>query len=333
MKVLVTGGAGYIGSHTARLLRQAGFEVTLFDNFSTGHRAFTRGFPTIEGDIRIYDEIRAALQGFDSILHFAAHAYVGESVVNPRKYFDNNVVGGLALLNAALDSGVRNIIFSSSCATYGVPEQMPIVESTPQRPLNPYGASKLMFERMLSDYSSAYGLCYVTLRYFNAAGADDSNEIGELHDPEPHLIPRILLAAAGVLSHVDIFGDDYETPDGTCIRDYIHVSDLAIAHVMALRYLLSGGESIALNLGTGAGYSVKGVIEVAREITGRVIKVETGPRRRGDPPVLVANSELALRTLGWAPTKGLPEMVSSAWRWMEKCLADPACSPEQGSIR
>lgn len=324
MKVLVTGGAGYIGSHAARQLRQEGFDVTIFDNFSTGHRIFAAGFPTVEGDIRNYAEIHSALKGFDSVMHFAAHAYVGESVINPRKYFENNVTGGLVLINAAVDAGVRNFIFSSSCATYGVPEQLPIVESTPQHPLNPYGASKLMFERVLSDYGSAYGLRFVTLRYFNAAGADASNEIGELHDPEPHLIPRILLAAAGVISHIDIFGIDYQTPDGTCIRDYIHVSDLAVAHVMALRHLLNGGKSIALNLGTGACHSVREVIEAAREATKCDIKVKTAPRRPGDPPVLVANSELALRTLGWSAKKDLPEMVSSAWRWMQKCSADSA---------
>jgi UDP-arabinose 4-epimerase len=324
MKVLVTGGAGYIGTHAARQLRQEGFDVTIFDNFSTGHRAFVAGFPTVEGDIRNYVEIRNALNGFDSVMHFAARAYVGESVMNPRKYFDNNVTGGLVLVNAAIDAGVRNIIFSSSCATYGIPEQLPISESAPQRPLNPYGASKLMFERVLSDYGSAYGLRFVILRYFNAAGADESNEIGELHDPEPHLIPRILMVAAGVLSHIDIFGIDYETPDGTCIRDYIHVSDLAEAHVMALRHLLNGGENIALNLGTGAGHSVREVIEVALDATKCNIKIETAARRPGDAPVLVANPGLALRTLGWSAKKGLPEMVGSAWRWMQRCSADSA---------
>jgi len=328
MKILVTGGAGYIGSHTARALRHAGFDVTIFDNFSTGHRAFAAGFPTVEGDIREYDSIRNAVDGFDSIMHFAAHAYVGESVINPRKYFDNNVTGGLVLINAAIDAGVRNIIFSSSCATYGIPEQMPITESTPQRPINPYGASKLMFERVLSDYGSAYKLRFVTLRYFNAAGAEESNEIGELHDPEPHLIPRILLAAAGVTSHVDVFGVDYPTPDGTCIRDYVHVSDLAVAHVMAMRYLMDGGESIALNLGTGAPKSVREVIEAARDITECDIEVKIGPRRLGDPPVLVANPELAQKTLGWTAKNGLPEIVSSAWRWMRRCLADPSLSLE-----
>ena len=318
MKVLVTGGAGYIGSHTVRQLRHLGFDVMIFDNFSTGHRGFTAGCPTVEGDIRSYEMIRSSLDGVDSVIHFAAHAYVGESVTNPRIYYDNNMSGGLVLMNAAIDAGVRNFIFSSSCATYGIPDQMPIRESTPQCPVNPYGASKLMFERALTDYCSAYGLHFVILRYFNAAGADKSSEIGELHEPEPHLIPRILLAAAGALSHVDIFGDDYPTPDGTCIRDYIHVSDLADAHVLALQYLLDGGESVALNLGSGIGYSVNEVIEAARGITKCDIEVKTGRRRPGDPPVLVASSELAMERLGWTAKRGLPEMLGSAWNWMQK---------------
>jgi UDP-glucose-4-epimerase GalE len=321
MKVLVTGGAGYIGSHTARHLRRAGFDVTIFDNFTTGHRSFAKGFSTVEGDIRNYDEIRGSLGGVDAVLHFAAHAYVGESVINPRKYFDNNVTGGLVLVNAAIDAGVKRIIFSSSCAAYGIPARVPIVESAPQHPVNPYGASKLMFERVLNDYDPAYGLRFVILRYFNAAGADDSNTIGELHDPEPHLIPRALMAASGYLTHVDIFGGDYPTPDGTCIRDYIHVLDLAAAHELALRYLLNDGKSIALNLGTGGGHSVKEVIDVAQSITGREIPIKIGPRRDGDPPVLVADPRLALQTLGWSAKLGLPEMVSSAWRWMETCIA------------
>jgi UDP-glucose-4-epimerase GalE len=320
MKVLITGGAGYIGSHTARRLARAGCDVTIFDNFSTGHRSFVKGIATVEGDIRNYDEVRDALNGMDAILHFAAHAYVGESVSNPRKYFDNNVTGGLILANAAIDAGVRKLIFSSSCATYGVPTQVPIVETAPQVPVNPYGASKLMFERVLNDYDPAYGLRFVILRYFNAAGADNSNTIGELHDPETHLIPRSLMAAAGSLPYVDIFGGDYPTPDGTCIRDYIHVLDLAAAHELALRYLLSGGKSISLNLGTGGGHSVKEVIDVARSVTGREIRVKMGRRRDGDPPVLVADPRLALQILGWSAKFGMHEMVSSAWRWMEMSM-------------
>jgi UDP-arabinose 4-epimerase len=318
MRVLVVGGAGYIGSHTLRELRRAGLDAVVFDNYSTGMPELAVGWPVIEGDIRNKSQMREALRDIDAIIHFAAHAYVGESVLNPRKYYDNNVGGGLTLLNAAIDAGVRFFVFSSSCATYGVPSVSPIVETTPQSPINPYGATKLMFERVLADYGVAFNIKSVSLRYFNAAGADDDGEAGELHDPEPHLIPRVLQVAAGRLPFLDIFGDDYATADGTCVRDYVHVSDLAEAHVLALRYLMAGGESTKVNLGTGVGHSVREVIRVCEKVTGQRIRVEVQERRPGDPPVLVASARLAEETFGWKPKRDLVNIVESAWAWMLK---------------
>jgi UDP-glucose-4-epimerase GalE len=260
LAILVTGGAGYIGSHAARALRRAGYEVVLYDNFSTGCRRLAQGFELVEGDIADEKRLRPVLARADAVMHFAAHAYVGESVENPRKYFQNNVAAALTLLNSALDAGIRRFVFSSSCAVYGIPTQLPITEQTPRELVNPYGASKLFFENALEAYGRAYGLRSVRLRYFNAAGADDGGEIGELHDPETHLIPLALAAAAGNGSELQIYGSDYPTSDGTCVRDYIHVNDLADAHVRALQYLengwdrvKNGAESLALILAPAAG--------------------------------------------------------------------------------
>lgn len=316
MVVLVIGGAGYIGSHTARALRRAGHEVIIFDNLSTGHEFLAAGFELVKGDVLDAAALKRVLAHADAIMHFAAHAYVGESVRNPRKYFRNNVEGGLSLLNAALDAGVKQIIFSSTCAVYGEPAKVPIEENAPRLPVNPYGVSKLFFERALDAYDVAYGLRFASLRYFNAAGADESGEIGELHDPETHLIPLALGAAAGTGPELQVFGSDYPTPDGTCVRDYIHVNDLADVHVKALEHLADGEKSFAVNVGTGRGYSVKEVISAVEEVTGKQVPRMIGPRRAGDPPALVANPSKAQAMLGWKATRDLREIVASAWNWM-----------------
>ncbi|MGA9527358.1 MAG: UDP-glucose 4-epimerase GalE [Terriglobales bacterium] len=316
MAVLVVGGAGYIGSHAARALRRARYNVIIYDNLSTGFRRLAEGFELIEGDISDQAKLHRVLSRVDGIMHFAAHAYVGESVTNPRKYFRNNVVDALALLNAAVDAGVRHLVFSSTCAVYGIPERLPIIEETPREPVNPYGASKLFFENALEAYDRAYGLRSARLRYFNAAGADESGEIGELHDPETHLIPLALLATTAGGPELQIFGDDYPTPDGTCLRDYIHVNDLADAHVRALQHLEKGGESVALNLGTGRGNSVLEVIQAAEKATGRAVRRNIGLRRPGDPPVLVADSSKAKQVLGWTAHRDLNNIVDTAWKFM-----------------
>jgi UDP-glucose-4-epimerase GalE len=318
VNVLVVGGAGYIGSHAARVLRKHGFEVVIFDNLSTGHRGFTEGFELVVGDVADSKKLGDVMKRTQAIMHFAAHAYVGESVQNPRKYFRNNVEGGLALLNAAVDTGVRNVIFSSTCAVYGVPEKIPIAESTFRQPVNPYGVTKLFFEQALEAYHNAYGVRFASLRYFNAAGADESGEIGECHDPETHLIPLALQAAAGSGPELQIFGSDYPTPDGTCIRDYIHVNDLAEAHVRALRHLVESSSSMAVNLGTGRGYSVKEVVCMVEEVTGKTVPMSVGPRRPGDPPALVADPNCAEKLLRWKATRSLREIVSTAWDWMRR---------------
>jgi len=315
--VLVIGGAGYIGSHTARALRHAGHEVIIFDNLSTGYEFLARGFEFVKSDMLDPVALGRVLARADAVMHFAAYAYVGESVSNPRKYFRNNVEGGLSLLNAALEAGVKKIIFSSTCAVYGEPSKVPIEENTPRQPVNPYGVSKLFFEQALEAYDRAYGFRYASLRYFNAAGADESGEIGELHDPETHLTPVALRAAAGQGPELQVFGTDYPTPDGTCIRDYIHVNDLAAAHVKALDHLSAGKESIAVNVGTGSGYSVQQVLSMVEEITGRRVPRTLGPRRPGDPPALVANPAKAEALLNWKATRGLREVVATAWKWME----------------
>ena len=316
MRVLVTGGAGYIGSHTAHALQRRGHEVVIYDNLSTGHAALAQGFDLIEGDICDAAKLAPILRRIDAVMHFAAYAYVGESVVNPRKYFQNNVVGGLSLLNAVVDSNVRKFIFSSTCAVYGVPLKVPITEENPRLPVNPYGVSKLMFELALEAYERAYGLRFVSFRYFNAAGADEEGRAGEDHDPETHLIPSVFEAVHGDRPALEIYGDDYPTPDGTCVRDYIHVSDLAEAHVLGLEYL-EQGNSAALNLGTGQGRSVREVISTIERVTGREVPRRMAARRAGDPPELVADPSLAEKTLHWKATRSLEQIVATAWKWSE----------------
>ena len=316
MAVLVVGGAGYIGSHAARALRRAGYPVIIYDNLCTGFRRLVQGFELIEADIADQAMLHRVLPRVDAIMHFAAHAYVGESVTDPRKYFRNNSVDALTLLNSAVDEGVRHFVFSSTCAVYGVPVKVPITEDNPREPINPYGASKLFFENALEAYSNAYGMRSARLRYFNAAGADESGETGELHDPETHLIPLALQATTPDGPELKVFGTDYPTPDGTCLRDYIHVTDLADAHVRALQYLEKGGDSLALNLGTGRGHSVLEVIHAAEKATGKPVRHKIGPRRPGDPPELVADASKAHKLLGWTPQRDLENIVSSAWKWM-----------------
>jgi UDP-glucose-4-epimerase GalE len=316
LAILVVGGAGYIGSHAARALRRSGYEAIIYDSLVNGHRRLTQGFELVEGDIADEAKLRSVLKRVDGVMHFAAHAYVGESVENPRKYFRNNVEAALSLLNATLDAGIRRFVFSSTCAVYGEPAKVPITEDNPRQPVNPYGTSKLFCEYALEAYDRAYGLRSARLRYFNAAGADESGEIGEMHNPETHLIP-LALAATQDGAELKIFGTDYPTPDGTCVRDYVHVNDLADAHVRALQHLEKGGESIALNLGSGQGNSVLEVIQAAEAVTGSSVRRKVGPRRAGDPPVLVAEPALAQRVLGWKAKRALPEIVSSAWKWMQ----------------
>lgn len=318
MKVLVVGGAGYIGSHAARVLRRHGFDVLLYDNLSTGHAALAKGFELVVGEVTETGKLADAMKRSLAAMHFAAHAYVGESVKDPRRYFRNNVEGGLALLNTALETGLRNVIFSSTCAVYGIPAQVPISEDAPRQPVNPYGVSKLFFEQALEAYDVAYGLRFASLRYFNAAGADEAGETGECHDPETHLIPLALRAATEHGAPLQVFGSDYPTADGTCIRDYIHVTDLAEAHVKALEHLLRGGNSMALNLGTGRGHSVKEVITAVETITGKRVRMQLGPRRAGDPPALVADPGRAEGVLGWKAKRSLAEIVSTAWQWLQR---------------
>jgi UDP-glucose-4-epimerase GalE len=317
LAILVVGGAGYIGSHAARALRRAGYEAIIYDSLVNGHRRLAEGFELVEADMTDDAKLRSALKRVDGVMHFAAHAYVGESVQNPRKYFQNNVEAALNLLNLTVDAGIKRFVFSSTCAVYGEPVKVPITEGNPRQPVNPYGTSKLFCEYALEAYDRAYGLRSARLRYFNAAGADESGEIGEMHNPETHLIP-LALAATQEGAELNIFGQDYPTPDGTCVRDYIHVNDLADAHVRAFQHLEKGGESVALNLGTGNGDSVLDVIKAAEAATGRPVRHKFGPRRPGDPPVLVADPALAQKVLGWRATRALPEIVGSAWKWMQR---------------
>jgi UDP-glucose-4-epimerase GalE len=317
VSVLVVGGAGYIGSHAARTLKRRGYEAIIYDNLSTGNAALAAGFELVVGDISDSAKLALLLRRADAVMHFAAHAYVGESVVDPRKYFRNNVVAAIALLNAVLDSKVRKFIFSSTCAVYGMPAKVPITEETPRLPVNPYGASKLAFEHALQAYGRAYGLRFVSFRYFNAAGADENGEVGELHVPETHLIPSAFEAIHGERPELEIFGDDYPTPDGTCIRDYIHVNDLAEAHVLGLEYL-AGGNSVALNLGTGRGHSVQEVISTIERVSGREVPRRVAPRRPGDPAELVADPGRAEKLLNWKAKRSLEQIVSTAWHWAEK---------------
>lgn len=319
MKVLVTGGAGYIGSHACKALARAGHQPIAYDNLVYGHRWAVRWGPLVEGELADDATLDAAFRCHkpDAVMHFAAYAYVGESVADPIKYYRNNVAGSLTLLEACQRHGVDKLVFSSTCATYGVPQQIPISESHPQAPINPYGASKLMVERMLADCGVAHGLRSIALRYFNAAGADPEGEIGEAHDPETHLIPLVLEAAAGARPHIQILGTDYDTADGTCIRDYIHVSDLADAHVMALERLAHSEPGMqAYNLGNGQGFSVRQVIAAAERVTGRSIPVLEAARRPGDPPALVGDATRARRELGWQPQLAeLDTIIATAWHW------------------
>lgn len=316
--VLVTGGAGYIGSHTVRELAAAGYEILIYDSLEKGHAAAVANYRLVVGDLHDGLKLDRVFQEFDvsAVVHFAAYIEAGESVQNPGKYFQNNTGGTLSLLQAMVRRGVRQLVFSSTAAVYGEPERVPIDEEARKQPTNAYGLSKLMVEQMLDWFHRAHALRSISLRYFNAAGAHPDGEVGECHRPETHLIPLILQVPLGQRSQIAIFGDDYETPDGTCIRDYIHVMDLASAHVQALRALERGVERDAFNLGNGNGFSVRQVIEVARKVTGDPIPAEVRPRREGDPARLIAGSEKARRELGWTPRyPELEEIVGSAWRW------------------
>jgi len=322
--VLVTGGAGYIGSHTVKALRTAGFQPVILDNFSTGHRSFVKETPLVEGDLCNPADLTNAFIKYpiDSVLHFAGKALVGESTKHPERYYETNMLGGLNLLNAMNNHGVKYLIFSSTCATYGVPEKVPIREDHPQNPINPYGDSKLAFERALKWFHEAHGMHYLSLRYFNAAGADADGDFGEDHSPETHLIPLVLDAASGRRPDVQIFGTDYPTPDGTCLRDYIHVTDLARAHVVGLQALMEGRiQSQPINLGTGRGYSVREVIDTVRRVTEKKFTVRESDRREGDPPELVAAVDRARERLGWTAVESdLENIVRTAWKWAERQL-------------
>lgn len=317
-RILVTGGAGYIGSHAVKALLDAGSKVVTFDNLSEGHREAVVGGDFIQGDLSdlaLLESLFAKYE-FDAVMHFAAHCYVGESVEDPEKYYRNNIANFLNLMAVMRRRGVRHIIFSSTAAVYGSPTSVPIKESHPLQPINPYGFTKFVIENILKDYSRAYDFHYVALRYFNAAGADPSGRLGESHDPETHLIPRLLAVASGRLSQVEIFGVDYPTADGTCVRDYIHVNDLAAAHLAALQHLFQEKENLIVNLGNNRGYSVKEILQAAEQGTRRKIKVIQSPRRAGDPPVLVCDNSLATQQLQWAPkVSSIDEIIQTAWGW------------------
>jgi UDP-arabinose 4-epimerase len=320
MNVLVTGGAGYIGSHACKALAAAGYSPVTVDNLSRGHEWAVQWGEFFQADLSDTRRLREVFETFQpaAVIHFAAYAYVGESMADPFLYYRNNVAGTLDLLEVMRSSGCDKIVFSSTCATYGTPTVIPITELAEQRPVNPYGAGKLMIEQVLSDADRAYGLRSVCLRYFNAAGADPDGLIGEAHDPEPHLIPLALRSALGQGPGLQVFGDDYDTPDGSCVRDYVHVSDLADAHVLALLALLEGGASDAFNLGNGIGYSVLDVIRTVETVTGRKVEYSVVERRPGDPATLVASAEKASRVLGWAPRHAaLEAQVRDAWSWMQ----------------
>lgn len=316
MRVLVTGGAGYVGSHAAKQLTKSGHDVVIADNLAEGHRAAAGKLPFVSVDLLDRERVVAAMREhkIEAVMHFAAFAYVGVSVTDPAIYYQNNIVGSLSLLDAMRDAGVDRIVFSSSCATYGIPNKVPITEDHSQHPISPYGFTKLAIEQALADYSHAYGIGYAALRYFNASGAAADGTIGEDHDPETHLIPLLLQVALGQRDSVDVFGTDYPTPDGTCIRDYIHVDDLATAHVAALEKL-KPSMALKLNLGTGHGASVEEVVTLCREVTGHAIPVRKSGRRAGDPPALVADASAAKRELGWQSRYSIREIVESAWKW------------------
>jgi UDP-glucose 4-epimerase len=317
-KILVAGGSGYIGAHTVKELLTRGYEVIVLDNLSNGRMTSLEGAEYIIGDIGDYNKVLKVLESnkIDAVIDFAALAYVGESVSNPRKYYDNNVIKGKLFLDAVVDSGVGKIVFSSSCATYGIPERIPITENEIQHPINPYGWTKLMFEQIMKDYDNAYGLKFVSLRYFNAAGADAGGTIGEDHNPETHVIPILLENALGIRERFSVFGTDYKTRDGSCIRDYIHVTDLADAHIRAIEYLFKNGESDCFNLGTGEGTTVLELIKSVEKITGKKIKVVMEARRPGDPDALVADNTKAKSILGWVPShSSIDNIINTAWHW------------------
>lgn len=334
MKVLVTGGAGYIGSHMLKALSARGAEVVVFDNLSSGRREAVGSRELVVGDINSSADLRTLFSRFrfDAVMHFASLIQVGESVQRPDLYYRTNITGSLNLLDAMHAAGVKRFIFSSSAAVFGEPRYTPIDEAHPKDPLNPYGFSKLAVERALGDYSSAYGLQSVSLRYFNAAGADPDGELGECHDPETHLIPLILQAASGRRPAITIFGTDYPTPDGTCIRDYIHVTDLCQAHLLALEFLANNARSAAYNLGNNQGFSVRQIIDTAERVTGKRIPVNVGARRPGDPAVLVANSGKAVAELGWRPKyQALETIIGHAWAWEQKVATDSTKRSKGGS--
>lgn len=322
--VLVTGGAGYIGSHAVLALQRSGYDVIILDNLVYGHKDLVENVLKTEliigdtNDRALLDQLFESRK-IDAVMHFSAYAYVGESVTNPDKYYRNNVIGTLTLLEAMKAASINKFVFSSTCATYGVPQTVPIPEDHPQNPINPYGATKLMVERILSDFNVAYDFRSVCFRYFNAAGADPDGLLGEDHNPETHLLPLTLLTALGKRESISIFGTDYPTPDGTCIRDYIHVTDLATAHILGLEYLLKGGNTTVFNLGNGNGFSVKEVIDAARKVTGKEIKAVECDRRPGDPPSLVGSGEKARQILGWNPQyPDIETIITHAWQWHQK---------------
>ncbi len=319
--ILIVGGAGYIGSHINKELNKQGYQTVIFDNLSKGHKEAVRWGELFDGDLSNIEQIREVFKKYpiDAVLHFAAFIEVGESVKDPQKYYQNNFKNTLNLLQVMLENNVKKIIFSSTAATFGSPEYTPIDEKHPQNPINPYGQAKLMVEKVMRDYDVAYGLRYVALRYFNACGADVEADIGESHNPESHLIPLILDAAIGKREDIKIFGTDYPTEDGTCIRDYVHVTDLASAHILALKYLLDGGESDCFNLGNGLGFSVRQVIDAVKTVTKKDFKVTEVERRDGDPAILVASSEKVKNKLGWKPQfTDIKVIIESAWKWHQK---------------
>ena len=321
MRILVIGGAGYVGSHACKALGLGGFEPVVFDNLSSGHADAVKWGPLEIGDMLDPDRLDAVFRKYkpELVMHFAAFAYVGESVTDPAKYYRNNVVGTLSLLDAMRRNGVDSIVFSSTCATYGVPESLPITELTPQRPINPYGFTKLVIERALADYEVAYGLRWAAMRYFNAAGCDPDGELGERHAPETHAIPLAILAALGKGPQFKVFGTDYDTEDGSAVRDYVHVSDLASAHVAAIPYLLNGNASQAFNLATGSAVSVLELLRSVERVTGRPVPVELSARRAGDPPALYAVADKARRVLGWQPDHtDIDGIVGSAAAWFTR---------------
>ena len=321
--ILVIGGAGYIGSHANKLLNQRNFDTVVFDNLVYGHRSFVQWGDFVMGDLADRDQIKFCFRKYpiEAVMHFGSFTYVDESITNPAKYYRNNVINTLNLLDEMREFDVKYFIFSSTCATYGMPQLIPITEDHPQMPINPYGWSKLMIEQILSDYDRAYGIKYINLRYFNAAGADYDADVGEHHDPETHLIPLVLDVAAGRKPNVKIFGTDYETTDGTCIRDYIHVSDLADVHILALNYLRQGGQSDSFNLSNGNGFSVRKIIRTIEKVTGRSIACVETDRRAGDPPVLIGSAQKARERLNWHPQfYDLETIIQTAWRWHQKII-------------